>query len=239
MRRLAGVLLVSAACSATSVAPPPTTERERAAYAVGLKVGMGLMRQQADVDPELVLLGMVDAMRRADPRELLIDEEAIRGELRVLVPTLREREHASLRADHDERDRRARTFLAENGKRAGVVSLPTGVQYRVLARGLETRVGRDDRITVHYEARDLEGALIDTSKDRVAPTILRLSRAPAAWREVLPQLGAGARVEIFAPAASSPSHGGLRASGLLAYTVEVLAVEASRKGAPRPDSTDS
>jgi len=191
-------------------APEPSALRDdqevRSSYAIGHHLGERLRAMRAGLDPEQVVVGFAQGLegQRADSTGL--DEAQIAAALGKLAASAGD---ASARAARDAEARRARLagqeFLAQNRTQPGVVELPGGLQYRVVAAGEQAPPALGDRITVDYEGRLLDGAVFDTSRDRFAPTILRLSRTPRAWREVLPRVAGGSTVEIWVPGDLEPT----------------------------------
>jgi FKBP-type peptidyl-prolyl cis-trans isomerase FklB len=236
-RRRPGVLplpvwLVLSACAAE---PPrvPETEEQRTSYAIGLHLGMRLREMRADLDPERITNGFASGLAAAPDAAGSTDEQEIRVELARLATSTADLAREARSAAARRNARASEEFLATNRLREGVVELPSGVQYRVVADGDEPPPSLGDRITVEYEGRLLDGSIFDASRDRFAPTIVRLNRTPAAWREVLTQVESGATVEIWVPGRieSDERPVGLVAPGeLVAFTIRVTAID--RHGNP-------
>lgn len=217
-----------AACGVDApVGEPGGGANDRRSYAVGVHLGVRLAEIGVPVDPEWIVAGL-RAATTGEAGRAALDGEEVRRELDGFAALAA----AGARAGGSPAGRRrihdAEAFLAANRDRAGVVTLPSGVQYRILEAGSGEPPALDARITVDYEARLLDGAVVDASRDRFAPTILRLRRAPAAWREVLPRIGAGGRIEIWVPGETTEGgHAmGLVPPGeLVTFTVRVVGID--------------
>ncbi len=214
-------------------APPARSSRtadERPSYAIGLHLGMRLRQMRADLDLERIVAGFragvangTDAPPRAD-----LDPDRIRVELARLAAETSEGERQARAEAARRNEAAAAEFLAANRTRPGVVELPSGVQYRILVEGDDAPPSIDDRVTVEYEGRLLDGAVFDTSKDRFAPSIVRLRRTPRAWQEVVPRVRRGGSVEIWVPAhvASGEHPVGLVGPGeLVVFTLRLVAID--------------
>ncbi|HEX5776813.1 MAG TPA: FKBP-type peptidyl-prolyl cis-trans isomerase [Caulobacteraceae bacterium] len=95
----------------------------------------------------------------------------------------------------------AQTFLAENAKKPGVKSLPSGVQYEVVRSGPEDGRKPTARslVKVHYEGRLINGEVFDSSYERGAPAVMRLDRLIPAWTEALQQMKPGDEWTLYVP----------------------------------------
>jgi FKBP-type peptidyl-prolyl cis-trans isomerase FklB len=214
-------------CAPESPPPSPETHDERNSYAIGLHLGTRLRMMRAEVDPEQIAGGVAAGTRIGDD----VNRDLDAGQIQVELARLATEAEAVTPAERTETARHRRAgmdFLARNRTRPGVLELPSGVQYRVLAAGDGAPPTLADRITVEYEGRLLDGAVFDTSKDRFAPTIVRLARTPEAWREVLPLVSGGALVEIWVPGrleAAEHSVGLVPPGELVVFTLRVTAID--------------
>ncbi|HYG28380.1 MAG TPA: FKBP-type peptidyl-prolyl cis-trans isomerase [Caulobacteraceae bacterium] len=106
----------------------------------------------------------------------------------------------------------AQAFLADNARKAGVKTLPSGVQYEVVKAGPETglKPKEGDLVKVHYEGRLISGEVFDSSYDRGAPAVMELDGLIPAWIEALQQMRPGDDWTLYVP----PEQGyGDRAAG--------------------------
>jgi FKBP-type peptidyl-prolyl cis-trans isomerase len=90
-------------------------------------------------------------------------------------------------------------FLAENKKKAGVVTLPSGVQYMVLKTGTGQKPKVTDEVTVHYKGSLLNGKQFDSSYDRNEPITLQLNKVIPGWTEGVQQMPVGSKYKFFIP----------------------------------------
>ena len=90
-------------------------------------------------------------------------------------------------------------FLAENAKKEGIVTLPSGVQYKVLKEGTGVIPVDTSMVKVHYEGRTLEGTVFDSSYKRGEPTKFRLDQVIAGWKDALKNMPAGSTWEVYVP----------------------------------------
>ena len=90
-------------------------------------------------------------------------------------------------------------FLAENAKKEGVKTLPSGVQYKVLKEGNGAVPADTSVVKVHYEGRTMEGNVFDSSYKRGEPTKFRVDQVIKGWTDALKQMPAGSTWEIYVP----------------------------------------
>jgi FKBP-type peptidyl-prolyl cis-trans isomerase FklB len=93
-------------------------------------------------------------------------------------------------------------FLVENGKKPGVITLPDGLQYKILASGPATGVkpGPEDEVKVHYEGKLINGEVFDSSYDRGQPAVFGVKILVPAWVEALQMMRPGDMWELYVPA---------------------------------------
>jgi FKBP-type peptidyl-prolyl cis-trans isomerase FklB len=172
-------------------------EKEKINYSIGYQLGGDLKRQGVGLDPDLLLKGIRDAVGGAEPRLSPQEMKKTLVDLKKKVVAddrMRRREEAGkYRAEGE-------VFLAENGKKEGVVTLPSGLQYKVLAAGNGKSPNPTDNVTVHYRGTLVDGTEFDSSYKRNKPATFGIDRVIPAWKEALPMMKEGAKWQLFVPA---------------------------------------
>lgn len=92
-----------------------------------------------------------------------------------------------------------KAFLASNGQRAGVVTLPSGLQYEVLTAGTGPKPKATDKVTVHYQGSLLDGTVFDSSIERGQPATFGVNQVIAGWVEGLQLMPEGSKWKLFIP----------------------------------------
>ena len=90
-------------------------------------------------------------------------------------------------------------FLDENGKREGVTTLPSGLQYEVLQEGTGPKPEGSSRVTVHYEGRLIDGKVFDSSYKRGQPATFGVRQVISGWTEALQLMPTGSKWRLFIP----------------------------------------
>lgn len=193
---LIAALPLGGRCLAAESGPSSMAPEDRQSYSLGYQFGEGLRTQGFDQDLELLIEGIRDAVGGRDgPLSLEERNDAILELKKKLVAARKEKRERRL----EENLKRATAFLEENGKLPGVVTLPSGLQYKVLAEGTGRSPAIDDTVTVHYRGRLVDGTEFDSSYARGKPETVRVDGILAGWTEALQRMREGAKWELFVP----------------------------------------
>lgn len=90
-------------------------------------------------------------------------------------------------------------FLAENAKKEGVVTLPSGLQYKVMTEGNGKKPSATDRVQCHYEGTLIDGTIFDSSIKRGEPAVFGVNQVIKGWVEALQLMQEGAKWRLFIP----------------------------------------
>ena len=105
-----------------------------------------------------------------------------------------------LQQELDEKNRAAgEAFLAENKKRAGVVALPSGLQYEILKEGNGRRPSATDKVQCHYHGTLIDGTVFDSSVQRGTPAVFGVNQVIAGWVEALQLMPGGSKWRLYIP----------------------------------------
>jgi FKBP-type peptidyl-prolyl cis-trans isomerase FklB len=176
--------LVLAGCdSQTSV--ELKTPAQKASYGIGLNMGKSLAQEgMDDLDSQAVAQGIEDAIGKKEQR--LKDEE-----LAEAFGFLQKRSEERMAKLNEESAKAGKTFLAENGKREGVVTTDSGLQYEVLTKADGAQPKATDVVTVHYEGKLTDGSVFDSSIQRGSPIDLPVNGVFPGWVEGLQVMHVG------------------------------------------------
>jgi FKBP-type peptidyl-prolyl cis-trans isomerase FklB len=193
---LVGLSFLLLACQSPSPAPPELrTPDERFSYAVGAKLGADLRRSGHALDRERLLRGVEDGLEN---RVALSDAE-LAGALEAGVESQRERLAARQSDQAAAAEREGRAFLAANAARAGVVTLPSGVQYEVLRAGSGKSPGVEDFVTCSYRGSLLDGTVFDDTQSLGRPRTFAVTSVVDGLEEALTRMSPGARWKVWVP----------------------------------------
>lgn len=165
-------------------------------YAIGYEFGAELSGYDIDIDLEAVFQAVRDAYGGQEPR---LEIPEMREHMMALQEKIRRERMEAFEALADENQTRAEEFLDENRARTGMVTLPSGVQYRIIDEGNGSRPGLEDVVTVHYRGSKIDGREFDSSFRRGVPAVFQVNSVIEGWQEVLPLMKEGAEWQIFLP----------------------------------------
>ena len=119
-------------------------------------------------------------------------------------------------------------YLAENAKKDGIVTLPSGLQYQVLKEGNGRKPTAKDSVKCHYEGFLIDGTVFDSSVQRGEPAVFGLQQVIAGWTEGLQLMQEGAKYRFFIPYRLAYGEGGAGSSippyAALIFDVELIQV---------------
>lgn len=205
--------------------PPLATRMERVNYAIGVEMARRFRSQGIEVSPDLVMKGLRDGLTG----KLLIPERELRDTVISFQDELRQKRMVTRMVTGLENRKKEEAFLAANKGKPGVVTLPDGLQYRIVTAGTGRKPKAGDTVTCRYRGTLIDGTEFYRSPgDR--PVTLRLSRLIPGWREALTLMPVGSTWQIFIPSslAYGERGGGGHAIGsneALILEVELLGIE--------------
>ncbi len=176
---------------------PLTTEKDKQSYAIGLNVGKSLHRDDIAIDPKFVLQGLQDAM--AGGPVLLTDDE-IKTVMTDLQTKVRAQQEAKREALAEGNKKEGAAFLAANATKPGVVTLPSGLQYKILTPGTGPKPTATDSVICNYRGTLLNNTEFDSSYKRGQPATFPVTGVIKGWTEALQLMPVGSKWQLFIPA---------------------------------------
>src|ERR1700722_7938413 len=173
------------------------TEKDKTSYAIGMNIGKSMNKNSMDVDPAVVARGIKDAL--AGGKTLLTDDEAkavmttFQTEMRKKVEDKMQETAATNKKDGD-------AFLAANKAKEGVVTLPSGLQYKIITEGSGPKPTAQDTVECNYKGTLLDGTEFDsTAKHGGKPATFPVSGVIKGWTEALQLMPLGSKWQLFIP----------------------------------------
>jgi len=192
------MILMAAGAAAEGTAPKEklTEKKDRISYSIGMDIGRNLQRQSFEVDPELLSLGIRDIFSGG---ETLLTEEEQKQTLADLQKELMAKQQEHVRAMMEKNRKDGEEFLAANGKKEGVVTLPSGLQYKVLTEGGGPSPKLTDTVETNYRGTLLDGTEFDSSYKRGQTATFPVDGVIEGWKEALQKMKVGDKWQLFVP----------------------------------------
>ena len=210
------------------------TDKDKESYSIGLNIGRSMKKDGVDVDPAVLARGIKDAL--AGWKTLMTDEEikttmtALSAAVRKKQEDLRKEQEAKLQAMGAENKTDGEAFLAANKGKDGVVTLPSGLQYKVLTEGTGPKPTAADTVVCNYKGTLINGTEFDSSVKHGGPATFSVGQVIKGWTEALQLMPVGSKWELFVPpdlAYAARSAGpDIGPNSTLVFEVELLSIQA-------------
>jgi FKBP-type peptidyl-prolyl cis-trans isomerase FklB len=200
--------------------------KQKASYSYGYSLGKNLKAQGVDLEPELFARGLADALG-GGPGAL--KDEEIQASLQAFGRQLQAKQAGMAGKAAATNKVEGERFLAANKNNPGVVTLPSGLQYKVLKQGSGPKPKATDKVTVHYEGKLIDGTIFDSSLKRGQPTSFPVNQVIAGWTEALQLMAVGSSWQLFIPSnlayGENPRPGGpIGPNAVLTFEVQLLKI---------------
>ena len=219
-----------AAAAKTAAPVVLKTLKDKQSYAWGMSLGSGLHRQGMTLDPALVARGIKDAM--SGGKTALTEDEA-RAAIQQLQNDVRQKMDAKAKEDSVSNRKEGEAFLAANKGKEGVVTLPSGLQYKILKAGSGAKPTATDSVTCNYRGTTLNGKEFDSSYKRGQPATFPLSGVIKGWTEALQLMPVGSKWQLFIPTdmayGDHPPTPDIAPGDTLIFEVELISIGEQKK----------
>lgn len=171
-------------------------QKDKISYIIGMEVGKNFKDQLIDVDPDILLRGIRDGL--AGGKALLTEQEINEMTLTFQKEVMAKREEIAKKLG-EKNKKEGEDFLAENKKREGMITLPSGLQYKVIKSGTGKKPKVTDTVTAHYRGTLIDGKEFDSSYRRGQTVNFPVSGVIPGWSEALQLMEEGAKWQVFIP----------------------------------------
>ena len=217
---LAAFAILSVSCNAQGNSEEDVVADDPS-YAFGMAIAYNFKDIAIDLDYDAFLSGMKDVLDKDAPKFTMEEAESIIQA--AITEAMTKQAEVALAKEQE--------FLTENGKKEGVFTTPSGLQYEVLKTGTGPKPNASDIVTVHYTGTFLNGEVFDSSVQRGEPADLQLDAVIPGWTEGIQLMNVGSSYKLYIP--STLAYGTEGAGGVigpnetLVFEVELLGTKAS------------
>jgi FKBP-type peptidyl-prolyl cis-trans isomerase FklB len=214
---------------ATTTPKPFTldTPKDKTSYAIGLNIGRNMKKDGVDVSIEALSKGMKDAMGTG--KALLTDEE-VQALMTQLQADVRKHQQEAFQEAQKKNKDEGDAFLAANKDKPGVVTLPSGLQYKVIQEGDGPKPTAADTVECNYRGTLINGTEFDSSYKTNKPAKFPVARVIKGWTEALQLMPVGSKWELYVPAnlaygERGTPNGPIGPDQMLIFNVELVSIE--------------
>jgi FKBP-type peptidyl-prolyl cis-trans isomerase FklB len=232
LRWFAGLGIVIAFCACQIGAqetPALKDQKDKVSYSIGMEIGKNLKKGPFEVNQDFLLKGIKDAFSGEKP--LMTDQE-ITEVMTAFQKEIMAKQQEMQKKLGEKNKAEGEAFLAENKKKEGVKTLPSGLQYKVIKAGAGKKPKATDTVTVQYRGSLVNGTEFDSSYKRGTPATFPVTGVIPGWTEVLQLMEVGAKWEVVIP--SNLAYGERSAgaqigpNSTLIFEVELISVQEAK-----------
>ncbi len=220
----------TAATAKTAAPLTLKTQKEKFSYAIGMKMGANFKKQSVPVDANILARGVKDAV--AGGKTLLTDEEA-----QAVIMEIQKEMQAKMQEKNKEaadvNKKTGEAFLAANKGKEGVITLPSGLQYKIEKPGTGPKPTATDSVVCNYRGTLIDGKEFDSSYKRGQPATFPVTGVIKGWTEALQLMPVGSKWQLFIPSDLAYGERGAGADigpgATLIFEVELMSIEDKSK----------
>jgi FKBP-type peptidyl-prolyl cis-trans isomerase len=201
------------------------TDADKLGYSLGVDIGRSFKKNEMDLNNNAFIQGFLDGVSNADP---LLTPDEIRTIQQAAIMEIRKKMSGKRQAAAELNKKEGDVFLAENGKKKGVKTTFSGLQYEVLTEGHGPVPKNEDRVKVHYTGRLLDGTEFDSSSSRGAPATFEVKSVIPGFTEALLMMPVGSKWRVVIPSKLAyKDHGAgvkIGPNSTLIFDIELIAI---------------
>lgn len=224
MTLVALVLLTTAANAGESVVLK--NQKEKVSYGIGTDAGRNFKRLGIELDVDVFVKGLKDALSGEKP---LMSEDELRATKEAYQADLMQKQAQATTRSAEENKKKGDTFLAENKTKPDVVTLASGLQYKILKAGDGKMPAENDTVVCHYRGTLIDGVEFDSSYKRGQPAAFPVKGVIKGWTEALRLMSVGSKWQLFIPPELAYGARGagrdIGPNATLIFEVELLAIK--------------
>src|SRR5712675_299807 len=215
------------------------TQKDKTSYAMGMNMGAGLRKQAIDIDPAIVARGLRDSFTNG---KTLLSEEEERTLLTQLQNEVRKKQQELAQVAGEANKKQGVAFLEANKTKEGVVTLPSGLQYKILQAGTGPKPAATDTVVCNYRGTLLDNTEFDSSYKRGQPATFPVGGVIKGWTEALQLMPVGSKWQLFIPAdlayGERGAGGDIGPNATLIFEVELVSIEPKTEATDKPKVDD-
>ena len=173
------------------------TQKDKVSYSIGLNIGSNMVRDSLDLDYDALVQGMKDAW--LDTSKRMMKESEVQACMMTWQQEMQTKKMAHQQGVADKNKKDGEKFLEENKKEAGVVTLPSGLQYKVITEGKGPKPAVTQTVVTNYSGTLIDGTEFDSSMKHGKPAEFPVNGVIKGWTEALQMMKVGSKWRLFIP----------------------------------------
>lgn len=212
----------------------PKDQMEKISYSIGYDIGKSLSRDSIKINHDQLMRGIMDAMLADSTKRLLNDVEMKKAiedfqkDMQAKQQAKMMQQQKDLQMVGEKNKAEGPKFLEANKAKPGVITLPSGVQYRIIKEGKGAKPKSDELVNMHLVGKFIDGKEFDNTYSR-GPVDLPVSGLIKGWAEVLPLMPEGSKWEVVIPSELAYGEQGAGATippnSVLVFEMELLKIK--------------
>jgi FKBP-type peptidyl-prolyl cis-trans isomerase FklB len=203
----------------------PVTEKEKVSYSIGVNLAKSFQMQGIDIDPNMIALGIKDALAKGS---LAMTEKDMESTMMSFQKNMSVKTDAKRKVESEKNRKEGEVFLTANKKKPGVVTLPSGLQYKVITMGNGPKPTAEQTVKCHYRGTLVDGKEFDSSYKRKEPVEFPLNQVIKGWTEGIQLMPVGSKWDFYIPsglAYGGQGQGPIGPDAVLIFEVELIGIK--------------
>ncbi|HTR81920.1 MAG TPA: FKBP-type peptidyl-prolyl cis-trans isomerase [Bacteroidota bacterium] len=221
-----GLSFIFSACQKSQQRTELKTLQDTISYSIGVDISKNLKGQMIEVNPDALAQALKDMSANGKP---ILTEEQTSSAMMAFQSEMMAKHSAMMKEAGEKNIKEGQAFLAENKKKDGVVTLPSGLQYKILVKGTGRKPGPKDNVSVNYRGSLVDGTEFDSSEKHGGPAVFPVGGVIKGLSEALQLMPVGSKWQIVVPPeigyGSQAMGSQITPNSVLIFEIDLLAIK--------------
>ena len=202
------------------------TKMDTISYIIGSNMGTQFKQNSLDLNLDILKASIESSMKGEKP---MFPDSIVKKIMTRFQKEMMAKQDASKKEEAEKNIKIGDKFLSENKKKDGVITLPSGLQYKILKTGTGAKPKTTDDVKVNYEGKLIDGTIFDSSYQRNEPATFGVTQVIKGWTEALQLMPEGSIWELYIPADlayGDRKAGNIPSGSTLIFKVELISIVA-------------
>jgi FKBP-type peptidyl-prolyl cis-trans isomerase FklB len=204
----------------------PKTKKEKVSYSIGVNIGKNMKMQGLDIDQGFLTQGIKDGLNNS---KIAMSDKDMEETMKSFQQEMSTKMQAKQKIEGDKNKKEGEAFLEANKKKDGVITLPSGLQYKILKEGNGAKPTATQTVKCNYRGTLIDGKEFDSSYKRGEPTEFPVGQVIKGWTEALQLMPVGSKWQLFIPSnlAYGENGGGqmIGPNATLIFDIELISIK--------------